>query len=193
MSPRTKEQFAKMRVERSETIKKAAMELFSMYGFHATSISKIAQKAGVSKGLLYNYYESKEDLLHDLVNEIMEEMGSAYLEILQSELAAFKKLEAIVNMSVKMVKEQTRYWKLITAMVFKVDVMEKIKPDVEASQTKYFHHLIQMFEDLEVEDPAKEALFFGASLDGLFLQYLSGLESYPLDVMKDFLINKYRN
>ena len=45
----------------------AALELFVTYGYQGTTISQIAKKASVSKGLLYNYFKSKEELLHEII------------------------------------------------------------------------------------------------------------------------------
>ncbi|HEY6906435.1 MAG TPA: helix-turn-helix domain-containing protein, partial [Ignavibacteriaceae bacterium] len=52
MSPRTKEQFEKLRESSRTEILNAALELFAQNGFHGTSISQIAEKAGISKGLM---------------------------------------------------------------------------------------------------------------------------------------------
>jgi AcrR family transcriptional regulator len=45
----------------------AAMDLFIEKGFAATRAEEIAERAGVSKGTLYLYFDSKEDLLTDLI------------------------------------------------------------------------------------------------------------------------------
>jgi AcrR family transcriptional regulator len=57
----------------------AALELFVEHGFAATRIEDVAALAGVSKGTLYLYYPSKEELLkevirHKVVNQIAEGM-----------------------------------------------------------------------------------------------------------------------
>ncbi len=44
-----------------------ALELFGTEGFDKTSISSIASKAGISKGLLYNYFSSKEELIKTII------------------------------------------------------------------------------------------------------------------------------
>jgi TetR/AcrR family transcriptional regulator, transcriptional repressor for nem operon len=41
----------------------SAWELFWLRGYHATSIAEIAQLAGLPKGSIYNYFDSKEALL----------------------------------------------------------------------------------------------------------------------------------
>ncbi|MCB0506551.1 MAG: helix-turn-helix transcriptional regulator, partial [Cyclobacteriaceae bacterium] len=73
MSPRTPEQNEQIRAESKHRIMEAAFELIAKSGYESTSISMIAKKAGVSKGLLYNYFESKEDLVKALVLGLMEE------------------------------------------------------------------------------------------------------------------------
>ncbi|MFX3631265.1 MAG: TetR/AcrR family transcriptional regulator [Candidatus Pristimantibacillus sp.] len=50
-----------------EKIRDVAIEVFIAKGFHSTSIEDVAKKAGISKGLLYNYYKGKTDLLVELV------------------------------------------------------------------------------------------------------------------------------
>lgn len=65
--PRTPEEYERIRQLAKENIRMAAMELFISKGYHATSVSDVAKKAGISKGLLYNYYKGKEDLLAQMV------------------------------------------------------------------------------------------------------------------------------
>ena len=48
---------------RREQIVTAAVELFATQGFYRTTIQQIARKAGVSTGLIYQYAETKEDVL----------------------------------------------------------------------------------------------------------------------------------
>ena len=47
---------------RPAEIAEAALSLFAEAGFSATSVSAIARRAGVTKGTVYLYFESKEDL-----------------------------------------------------------------------------------------------------------------------------------
>jgi AcrR family transcriptional regulator len=49
----------------------AALELFGEKGFAATSMQEIARRAGVTKGTLYLYFPSKEELFHAVVQETL--------------------------------------------------------------------------------------------------------------------------
>lgn len=70
--PRTKEQYEEMRHATREKIHSAAMRLFVHQGFGSTSVQNIADKAGISIGLLYRHYRTKEQLFHELVAHAVE-------------------------------------------------------------------------------------------------------------------------
>jgi AcrR family transcriptional regulator len=52
----------------------AARQLFVRHGFEATSIRAIAAKVGASPGILYHYFEDKQDIMAHLVRETFQEM-----------------------------------------------------------------------------------------------------------------------
>lgn len=68
LMPRTKEQFEAMRIATKDKIHSAAIKLFAKKGFAATGVQDIAKSAGISTGLLYRHYKTKEDLFNDLVS-----------------------------------------------------------------------------------------------------------------------------
>ncbi|MGM9554145.1 MAG: TetR/AcrR family transcriptional regulator [Faecousia sp.] len=51
----------------------AALELFSVQGFEATSISRIADAVGIRKASLYSHFENKQAILDALVKEVLEQ------------------------------------------------------------------------------------------------------------------------
>src|ERR1700722_10473223 len=53
-----------------QAIMDAAMGRFLHYGFKKTTIDEIAQAAGVGKGTVYLYFDSKEDILLTIVRKI---------------------------------------------------------------------------------------------------------------------------
>jgi AcrR family transcriptional regulator len=52
---------------RPEEILDAALEVFGEYGFAQTKLEEVARRAGVSKGTLYLYFDSKEELFREMV------------------------------------------------------------------------------------------------------------------------------
>ena len=66
-------------MERGNTKKEiieAALELFSVQGFEATSISQIAGAVGIRKASLYSHFESKQAILDALVKDILEQYAA---------------------------------------------------------------------------------------------------------------------
>ncbi|MGE7610103.1 TetR/AcrR family transcriptional regulator [Peribacillus frigoritolerans] len=66
--PRTKEQYEAMRAATRNKIHSAAIKLFAKKGFAATNVQDIAEGAGISIGLMYRHYKTKEDLFNELVS-----------------------------------------------------------------------------------------------------------------------------
>jgi AcrR family transcriptional regulator len=70
--PRTKEQFEEMRNATRDKILSAAMQLFVHQGFGSTNVQNIADTAGISIGLLYRHYKTKDQLFQELVSYAVE-------------------------------------------------------------------------------------------------------------------------
>ena len=66
--------------QKQDSIIAATVELVNEIGFVSSSVSKIAQKAGVSPATLYVYYKNKEDLLVSTYVEIKKKMSLALLK-----------------------------------------------------------------------------------------------------------------
>ena len=56
-----------------QDILKAALDLFSVQGFEATSISQIAGAVGIRKASLYSHFENKQAILDALVQDVLEQ------------------------------------------------------------------------------------------------------------------------
>lgn len=55
-----------------QEILKVSLDLFSIYGYEATSMSKIANTIGIRKASLYSHFESKQAILNEIIDEILE-------------------------------------------------------------------------------------------------------------------------
>lgn len=63
--------------EKSELILDAAIKLFRHYGYRRTSMEDIAREAGVAKGTLYLYFESKDQLFRSLTDQLKDNVVAA--------------------------------------------------------------------------------------------------------------------
>lgn len=83
--------------EKEKSIKEAVIKLILEEGFHGTSISKIAKKAGVSPATVYIYYENKESMLQDIYREYSEEIFNYLLNRVHKEMEGQKLIEILVR------------------------------------------------------------------------------------------------
>ncbi len=60
------------REDRQEEIKQAAIMVFSEHGFHAAKVSQIVKEVGVAQGTFYLYFEGKEQLFGEILNDFLE-------------------------------------------------------------------------------------------------------------------------
>ncbi|MDD5358763.1 MAG: TetR/AcrR family transcriptional regulator [Sulfurovaceae bacterium] len=95
------------RVQKKESIIQAALTLFSVYGFHKTTIPNIAKRIGMSSGNLYNYFPSKEILAQEIIKYTSEVLGEEIRKInQQKKLTTYKKIHKIVEVYFKMAIEK---------------------------------------------------------------------------------------
>jgi AcrR family transcriptional regulator len=56
-------------IDKRRNILDAAIRVFARQGFHSTRVSDIADEAGVAYGLVYHYFDSKDEVLNELFSE----------------------------------------------------------------------------------------------------------------------------
>ena len=74
------------RARRRREILKAATEEFSRHGFEGTRIEAVAKRAGIGKSTVYEYYPSKEELLHAVCDMVIEDILDRVREALGASL-----------------------------------------------------------------------------------------------------------
>jgi AcrR family transcriptional regulator len=84
--------------KRRDAIVAAAARLYAEKGFKGASIADLAEACRTSKSLIYHYFPSKEDILHDVMASHLELLAAAAEEAVGSESVAPKeRLQAIAH------------------------------------------------------------------------------------------------
>jgi len=192
MTPRTSEQFEQMRSESKSKIMAAAFELFTKQGFDTTPISMISKKAGVSTGLMYNYFASKEQLLEEMVNEALEMSKKGLAEISEID-DPFKQIKRFVNETIYgMRKKQTIF---MSNLILLIQVKPNPSPEMVLLLKEYnlnaYNTLENIFEKMELENPEHEARLLTAMLSGFRLQYFLFKNDFPFDEMYELVMERY--
>lgn len=101
MSPRGIQKNEQMRAVAKTKITKAALKVFAEYGFHGATMKQIMQITGLSKGLVYHYFSSKEKIFFHLVDSALEISRNTWNDALHTPGTAWEKIEKLSENLVK--------------------------------------------------------------------------------------------
>lgn len=184
MAPRSEEQFQKIREEKQEQILLAALEEFSEHGYHHTSMSKIAASAGISKGLIYNYFPSKDELLAAVFIDGMKFMGE-FIQPLMNEEMTDELFEEVITKTLDSLERNKNFYRLYFSMYFHKDIMEKLRSNLDDVMGEYMNKMAVYYENHGSKDPMVDALFASMIMDGLAIMYVASPFDIPMEAMKE--------
>lgn len=177
MSPRTKEQFENIRQERKQQILDAALEIFAKNGYYKASISQIAKEASISKGLLYNYFQNKEELLTEVMSGGIKYLLRGYAQ--KSNESAKDQLKQMIEQSFDMMDEDHKHWQLYFSTMMQTEVQALVMEEMMVTLMPVFENIAAIFGELGFENEFQEAQLFAAMLDGFGMNYLINPQTFP--------------
>ena len=188
MSPRTTAQYEEIRRDRQELLKATALRLFSANGYQATSISTIAREAGISKGLMYNYFESKEELLISLFDDYFHLVGTLLNPNNDNEITN-EEMDSFFGVLTKSLREKHKYWLLFFQLSMQPDVLELILSKMHNAEVMIEHRnlLFRYFEE-RFENAAEEFLLFNSVIKGFSLIYVLSPETFSHEATASLLV-----
>ncbi len=190
MSPRTDKQFETIRREKIKLISGTALKLFSEHGYESTSISMIAKEAGISKGLMYNYFESKVALLR----LVMEEGMKGFMDILNTENEAVIRREEIIEFidtNIQALKDNPEYFRLYFSLTMQPKVFALMRDDFFPLFEKLFTIITTYFSHKGEKNPYVKTRYLLAVFDGIGAHYLLDTDNFPLDEVRDILVAQF--
>lgn len=169
---------------KKENILQAALELFTSEGYHATSTSKLAKKAGVSEGLIFRHFENKEGLLREIVALGKQTMRDLLVDVVM-ETDPKAVLRKLIDIPFSLSEDQKDFWKLQFKLKWELEIPgeDKMEPLRVA--------LANAFSKLSYDKPEMEAAFFMLFFDGLASSIIKNIPHDP-EAWKSFLYWKYQ-
>jgi AcrR family transcriptional regulator len=104
-------------IDKRRLILDAAVRVFARQGFHTCRVSDIADEAGVAYGLVYHYFQSKDEVLDTLFLERWDVMLEAIREVDASDEPARAKLHAIAGFIIESYRHDPDLMKVIIVEV----------------------------------------------------------------------------
>lgn len=161
--------------ERRTQILDAALKVFAERGLHGTKMSMIAAEAGISQGLPYRYFGSKEELFTLLVQQSLDAARSAVANL--SALPGTPR-QRFLSLTRTMLSDDHRlHFLLIQQAQAGDDVPAQVEHLVEQHSTEeMFSHLLPIFTQGQrlgefcEGDPQRLLLLYFSVVAGLMLQ-----------------------
>lgn len=149
MAPRSIESNEKIKDERRNQILLSALRCFTRNGFAATKMSDIADDAGISYGLVYHYFKSKDEVYTELIDHAIHSLGSVMEEISAEAGDPMEQIREIVSRIFNSIesKEASGYYYVLVMNAITCEANPVSKGDIISRSVKK----LTMFKDLIIQ------------------------------------------
>jgi AcrR family transcriptional regulator len=163
--------------DRRRQILEAAVKVFAQKGFHAARVGDVAKEAGVAYGLVYHYFDSKEELLEAIFRGTWADMLARVREVEASGASAE---EAVRQVTALLLRTWRRDPDLVRVLVREVTRSQHLQEEVEE-----ITHAMNALEDIVRRgqnggdfradlDPKLAAVVFYGALDEVLTGWVLG-------------------
>ncbi len=177
--PRTAEQNEKIRQETRTNIIYSAMSLFARSGYASTTTRQIADLAGVSPGLMYHYFESKEELLHAVFDNCMVILSRVFTRAYE-EAPPDRRLANLIQAMFDLLEYDRDFWALFYMMRTQPAVMALLGDSFRLWTARLRDLFTAELQAAGRVDPESDALILYSLIEGTIQQYLLDPDNYPL-------------
>jgi TetR/AcrR family transcriptional regulator len=127
--------FLSLNTEKQERILNAALKEFSQKGYENASTNEIVKSAGISKGLLFHYFNNKKELYLFLFNHFVEVLMEEFFDELDfSQRDIFDRLKNLMILKSKLVNKYPEVFNFM--MTAHMGTSEEIKQEMDTSKSE---------------------------------------------------------
>lgn len=166
-----KESFSKLPPDKQNKILQTAIVEFAEHGFDGANINVIAQKAEISVGSIYKYFNTKHDLFLMAVSFSVEKLKSVLNQIIGCKIDFLSTVEKIIRAIQLYSRENIYLTKLYNEMTteHKSEFVGKIVSDMEGVTAKLYASFIEEAQKNEGARQDIDPRYFAFFLDNLFI------------------------
>jgi AcrR family transcriptional regulator len=187
MSPRTAQQYDQIRQEKKRLIMDTALELFAENGYHVTSISKIAKKAGISKGLAYNYFESKQEILNEIIRTGFDSIYS-HFDPNHDGVLTKEEFEYFIRKSFQIISENRKFWKLYSSLIMQSGLAESVLAKNMNRSGDVILMLNQFITTMGSKDPEGDLMVISSLIKGAIMVLVTVPDFSPVKQLEERVI-----
>jgi len=190
VSTRSERLNQQMRAASRRRILKAALRLFASHGYAGTSIRMIAASAGISVGLLYNYFPSKADVLTALFEQSMVDVRASFARADEASTPR-ERIERLVRGAFEIVAGNRDFWRLSYGVRMQPAVVSGLGKQLRAWTMAIQSTLARYLEEAGSQRPEIDAALLFALIDGVSQHYVLDPGNYPLRAAADEIITLF--
>ena len=176
-----------MREASTRRILKTALRLFAAHGYAGTSIRMIAESAGISVGLLYNYFPSKAALLGALFEESMRDVQASFASA-DAAITPSERIERLVRSAFEILDKNRDFWRLSYGVRMQPAVVSGLGKRLHAWTATIRSTLARYLEEAGSQQPELDGALLFAVIDGVSQQYVLDPRGYPLREVADRIV-----
>ena len=156
-----------------ESIIQTALQLFSLKGFHKTTIPDIAEKLQMSVGNLYNYFSSKDILAKEIIKYTSEVLGNEIKIVNMLDVSSEEKIKKIVELYFRMAEENPERIEYFLRVYLANREVFHDGCEGMTCVSGFVTEIMIFFDDGVSSGELRDQDFFSAF--GLFMGYLGGM------------------
>jgi len=188
MTTKRTESNSKSKEERRKQILEAALEVFARKGFVGTKASDISKRAGLSHGLTYHYFESKDEIFSELVEQALKSATMVIDYAMMQPGNSVTRLNWLTETILTHTGQSPSYNFLLMMQAFTMEsIPNKAKELVEQYEGLPRLKMAELVrsgqeEGLFVEgDPEQLAYLYLSTIQGLNFSWFAAKQSYPVN------------
>jgi TetR/AcrR family fatty acid metabolism transcriptional regulator len=180
---------------RETQITRAAYEIIARNGYENITVQDIADHAGFSKGIVYYYFKSKDDLMVGLFDSIIAVIDKRFAEVRRENPDPREQLKSVIRISLDIVHEHMEFYRVI--MVFWTQIGHKeFMKEINARLFRHWRREIEKILELGTAQgaftPALPTRTIASSIIaqvlGVSLQYIFDPDAFDFAEMTDTVI-----
>lgn len=188
--PRTTKQNEQIREAAKTTIIESALILFAQKGYATTNMRQIGQQAGVSTGLTYHYFDSKQSLLRAVFEHSMLLLSEAFAPA--AAIADPKqRMNALLNVIFTKLETDRDFWSLFYMLRTQPAIMTVLGDDFRHWTTELRAIFVMTLQEMKRPSAELDAYLLYSLIEGTIQQYLLDPENYPLAMIVDHILEPY--
>lgn len=178
-----KKSVRKARVNNRDKIIETAIKLIGERGVEGTSLADIAKDVGISKGTLYYYYSSKNDLIFDITKDHMDKISANIFSMIENKKGETSLHDTLKLLIETLLKSETRTRLHLYLIQEVLSGNENLKERFVETYRQWFQMIQEGYSLLtsQQRDLTVQARILVAIIDGLIIQGSIGAGAIPVD------------